>query len=44
MLKVRTLVVGMALCAAGCFQDRNRSIELMNKGVELGRQKLYDSN
>ena len=34
-----------ALClllVAGCNQERNKSIEAMNAGVEAGRQKLYD--
>ena len=36
-----------ALCATvmwplGCNQERNKSIELMNHGVEMGRQKLFD--
>src|SRR5687768_16402376 len=37
------LVVGVLVVAAGCFQERNKSIELMNHGVEMARQKLYDS-
>ena len=28
--------------AAACNQERNRSIELMNHGVEMGRQKLFE--
>ena len=28
----------------GCYQERNKSLEVMNKGVELGRQKLFDSS
>ncbi len=31
------------LVLGACNQDRNRSIEVMNHGVEMGRQKLYDS-
>src|SRR5258707_957776 len=31
------------LVLSACNQDRNRSIEVMNHGVEMGRQKLYDS-
>jgi superkiller protein 3 len=31
------------LVIAGCNQERNHSIEMMNKGVEEGRQKLFDS-
>lgn len=29
--------------SSGCFEQRNKSIELMNQGVEAGRQKLFDS-
>src|SRR5690349_7119116 len=40
----KKLVMGAALVlVAGCYQERNKSIELMNQGVEAGRQKLYDS-
>ena len=39
----RNPVIVAAVLIAGCFQERNRSIELMNHGVEMGRQKLYDS-
>jgi len=37
------LWVGVVLVAAGCNQEHNKSIEIMNKGVEEGRQKLFDS-
>ena len=38
------IAVGLALFGfAGCFENRNKSIEFMNRGVEMGRQKLYDS-
>ena len=30
------------LLLLGCNQERNKSIEAMNQGVEAGRQKLYD--
>src|SRR5262249_28248082 len=40
----RTSVLLLATTfAMGCYQERNKSIELMNRGVEMGRQKLYDS-
>ena len=37
-------LVHWVLCLAllGCNQERNKSIELMNHGVEMARQKLYD--
>ena len=35
-------VVGTGF-STGCYEQRNKSIELMNHGVEMGRQKLYDS-
>ena len=37
-------LLSWALCLTvlGCNQERNKSIELMNHGVEMGRQKLYD--
>src|SRR5689334_5406684 len=38
-----TLTAAVLLVAAGCYQERNKSIEMMNHGVEMGRQKLYDS-
>src|SRR5262245_5277094 len=41
---MRRLILCAALVAAGgCNQERNKSIEMMNKGVEEGRQKLYES-
>jgi tetratricopeptide (TPR) repeat protein len=41
---MKRLLVCFALVAAGgCNQERNKSIEVMNKGVEAARQKLYDS-
>ena len=40
---MRKFLVGAVLLATGCFQERNKSIEMMNRGVEAGRQKLYDS-
>ena len=36
-------IVTVAVMLAGCYQERNKSIELMNQGVEMARQKLYDS-
>src|SRR5262245_42620633 len=36
------VVMGLFL-AGGCYENRNKSIEYMNRGVEMGRQKLYDS-
>ncbi len=39
---MKTILVAAALLA-GCYQERNKSIEYMNKGVEFGRQKIYDS-
>src|SRR5215831_8561321 len=39
----KLVTVGICLVAAGCFQERNKSIEMMNQGVEAGRQKLYDT-
>ena len=30
------------LLLGGCNQERNKSIEAMNQGVEAGRQKLFD--
>lgn len=37
-------VILTAICLGllGCNQERNKSIELMNHGVEMGRQKLYE--
>jgi tetratricopeptide (TPR) repeat protein len=29
--------------AAGCFENRNKSIEFMNQGVEAAKQKLYST-
>src|SRR5688572_28170524 len=40
---MRTILVGVLVVACGCYQERNKSIELMNHGVEMARQKLYDS-
>src|SRR3954447_14913506 len=37
------LALVLPVILAGCYQERNKSIELMNHGVEMGRQKLYDS-
>lgn len=39
---MRRIIVA-ALLLAGCYQERNKSIEMMNRGVEAGRQKLYDT-
>ena len=33
----------LLVAATGCNQEHNKSIEIMNKGVEEGRQKLFDS-
>src|SRR5438445_3230686 len=33
----------VAVGAAGCNHEQNESIEVMSKGVEAGRQKLFDS-
>jgi tetratricopeptide (TPR) repeat protein len=33
----------MLVAATGCNEDHNRSIEVMNKGVEAGRQKIFDT-
>ena len=30
------------LLLLGCNQERNKSIEAMNQGVEAGRQKLFE--
>ena len=38
-----SLAAVAALCGSGCFENRNKSIELMNRGVEMAKQKLYDS-
>src|SRR4051794_7564664 len=40
--EMKKIILGVVL-VAGCYQERNKSIELMNHGVEMGRQKLYDS-
>lgn len=34
-------LAGAVLGATGCYENRNKSIQLMNEGVELGKQKLY---
>jgi tetratricopeptide (TPR) repeat protein len=39
----RLFACAALLVAAGCNQEHNKSIEVMNKGVDEGRQKLYDS-
>lgn len=40
----RIIASALVFAAAGCMnEDRNKSIEIMNKGVEAGRQKIYDS-
>src|SRR5690349_21497653 len=42
--RMKQLILWMSvLVAAGCNQEHNKSIEVMNKGVEEGRQKLFDS-
>ena len=33
----------LPILGSGCYENRNKSIELMNEGVEAGRQKLYDT-
>src|SRR6187455_2221038 len=40
---MKTILVGALVLACGCYAERNKSIELMNHGVEMARQKLYDS-
>ena len=35
--------IALLLVVTGCSLDRNHSIEAMNRGVEFGRQKLFDS-
>ena len=42
-MKLPVMCVALGLVAAGCNQEHNHSIEVMNKGVEEGRQKLFDS-
>ena len=37
------MLVATPMVSAGCYENRNKSIELMNEGVEAGRQKLYDT-
>jgi tetratricopeptide (TPR) repeat protein len=39
----RLIVSALLVAATGCNQEHNKSIEVMNKGVEEGRQKLFDS-
>jgi tetratricopeptide (TPR) repeat protein len=40
----KKIAIGLILVGAGgCYENRNKSIEFMNRGVEMGRQKLYDS-
>ncbi len=39
----RVIAAAMLVAATGCNEDHNRSIEVMNKGVEAGRQKIFDS-
>jgi tetratricopeptide (TPR) repeat protein len=43
--RMKRLIATAALlvAATGCNQEHNKSIEIMNKGVEEGRQKLFDS-
>jgi tetratricopeptide (TPR) repeat protein len=43
--RMKNLLATAALlvAATGCNQEHNKSIEIMNKGVEEGRQKLFDS-
>lgn len=44
-LRRRSMTGAWALSLAllvGCTQERNKSIELMNRGVEAGRQKLFE--
>ncbi len=36
------LCLTLPMIMIGCNQERNKSIELMNHGVEMGRQKLFD--
>lgn len=45
-MRLLNLLSGSAaalLLLGGCYENRNKSIELMNRGVEMARQKLYDS-
>jgi len=39
----RVIAAAMLVVATGCNEDHNRSIEVMNKGVEAGRQKIFDT-
>ena len=39
--KIDRDLAALFVAASGCYQERNKSIELMNQGVEMGRQKLY---
>lgn len=44
MNPIKWLAMGtMVALGAGCYQDRNQSIELMNEGVQAAQQKLYDT-
>src|SRR5690348_18266567 len=36
-------IIFAVLVLSACNQEHNKSIEVMNKGVEEGRQKLFDS-
>jgi superkiller protein 3 len=41
---MRTILIATTFAvAAGCYQERNKSIEMMNHGVAMGAQKSYDS-
>src|SRR5215510_927031 len=39
---MKRIIIAMVVLA-GCNAERNKSIEVMNRGVEEGRQKLFDS-
>lgn len=39
----RVIAAALLVAATGCNEEHNHSIEVMNKGVEAGRQKIYDT-
>jgi superkiller protein 3 len=43
LLLTAFLVAPLSVSLAGCYENRNKSIEYMNTGVENAKNKLYDS-
>lgn len=39
----RVIAAALLVAATGCNEEHNKSIEVMNKGVEAARQKIYDT-